>query len=138
MRQHLRTSAAILLSTALLCACGKNITAINNNPAKYDGRDITITAVVKQSLNVPKTDNQQPVILYQIDDNSSQSGKNLIWVVRGQESSQKSLMPNASHRITVKGTVQKEQVINSRRYAPVLIEKSAQEEIPKNAPGDFG
>lgn len=129
----MRRFAVIVLLGAMglgVAGCSPDIEAINDKPDKYVGRTVEITGVVRRvvtPLSHPGT------VLYQITDSDSGDEATLIWVIRADEPP-----PNEGVRMTMRGVIQAERMFGNAKYAPVIIEESADEERPREGPVSFG
>jgi len=129
----------LILTVALLATgCGTKVSSINKKPQKFAGKTVKLTGVVRQVESVPPQEKTPGMTLYQFSDTPGGGEDTLIWVIRGPESSQKSVIPSPSFRLSLEGVVEAEHKVRGRVYSPVIIEKSAQQEIPTDAPASFG
>ncbi len=127
----------VLAASVLAVACGKDVSAINKKPEKFAGKTVKLEGVIKSVVSVPPTAGVPGMTLYQISDKTGGDEQSMIWVIRGPESTQKAL-PNPNHRIKLEGVIEAQRQIRNTTYGPVIIEKDAQEEIPRDAPASFG
>jgi len=134
----MRLTLPLLMLAVVVVAtgCAPSVESINANPQKYAGRTVEIEGIVKKVVSVPSQENTQGMTLYQVSEAAGDDESRMIWVIRGADSAQKA-MPNPNHRITLTGVVEAERKIRNTTYAPVIVEASAEEEIPPEGPASF-
>lgn len=105
--------ALIALGALFVTGCPDrmNISKIQNDPAKYAGKEVVVAGTVKRSAGV-----SIPIInigggAYQIDD-----GTGTIWVLTERS------VPVTGTRIGIKGRVQNGVVLNGRNYGLGIYE----------------
>jgi hypothetical protein len=123
-------AAAVASSTG----CGVDIAKLNKKPEKYDGKTVKLKGLVREVQQGPRRKGGEAPTFYQINDGSDRGAQGYIWVLRGEESKDKTI-PRRNHNIDIKGVVQAELRIGSRTYSPIIIEHEATQKITPESPG---
>jgi len=127
MKAGLAVLAAAVAAAAI--GCGANLEKMKASPAKYDGKQVKLEGFVKDIRSIPATKKTPGATVYTV-----QAGSGPVWVLRGKDSTVKTV-PRANFLIKVTGIFRAEQMVDGMKYAPLIVELDAKQEIQPAAPG---